>query len=48
MVSGISGAHAMARDIGSDGNGNALVLLVFIIAEVVGNSSIESLNIAFG
>ena len=48
MVSGISGARAMARDIGSVGNGNALVLLVFIIAEVIGNSSIELLNIAFG
>ena len=41
VVSGISGARAMARDIRSVGNGNALVLLVFIIAEVVGNSSIE-------
>ena len=38
----------MARDIGSVGNGNTLVLLVFIIAEVIGNSSIEYLNIAFG
>ena len=28
----------MARDIGSVGNGNALDLLVFIIAEVIGNS----------
>ena len=41
VVSGISGARAVARDIGSVGNGNALDLLVFIIAEVVGNSSIE-------
>ena len=41
VVSGISGARAMARDIGSVGNSNVLVLLVFVIAEVVGNSSIE-------
>ena len=48
VVSGISGARAMARDIGSIGNGNTLVLPVFIIAEVISNSSIELLNIAFG
>ena len=41
VVSGISGARAMARDIGSVGNSNVLVLLVFVITEVVGNSSIE-------
>ena len=34
-------ARATARDIESVGNGNALVLLVFIIAEVVDSSSIE-------
>ena len=41
VVSDISGARAMARDIGSVGNNNALVLLVFIISELVCNSSIE-------
>ena len=41
VVSGISGARAMARDIESVGNSNALVLLVFIIAELVCNSSIK-------
>ena len=41
MVSGISVAYAMAQDIRSIGNSNALTLLMFIIAEVVGNSAIE-------
>ena len=48
VVSGISRARGIARDIGSVGNGNALFLLVFNIAEVIGNSSIELLNIYFG
>ena len=37
----VSVVCAMVQDIGSVGNSNVLILLVFVIAEVIGNSAIE-------